>query len=136
MDSGWPKVVEELENFLKGAGLTCQQKLVDAKHFGNRLLRYESPDVAVRVVLDRGDWWVELADGTDPKRWSYAEVFRSLLYGCEYDAIPLPDQISFVEENWSVILDLLSVGRREDTQAKLEAIKDARAEKMFPGWKA
>ena len=134
METTWPSAIQDFENFLREAGLVLQQKFYDEQTFGNKLLQYGNDALAVRVVLDRNDWSVSVAEVvTKPKNWYDAALLRDLFMGPGGDAFSLAAQIEFIRTNWSGIVERFSPEHREESHTKLAQVGLERARRLFPG---
>jgi hypothetical protein len=132
MDSSWPQAVFSLETFLEGAGLV-RQRLEEQPVFNNRVLQYGSSEIGVRVISDRGVWYVEISDVANrPDEWYDVAILRDFLVGPGKDVLPLANQIDFVKKHWAMIVDSFSLIRVAETHARLVALKIDRARRRFP----
>ena len=57
MDHNWPPVVDDFGEFLIDAGLQREER-IEFPAFGNKVVLYVGGPVNVRVVSDRGIWFV------------------------------------------------------------------------------
>jgi hypothetical protein len=133
MEKTWPKTVVDFEDFLRGIGMACQLR-AEQSVFGNKMLQYADAIVGVRIVSDRGVWFVEIADiASRPDEWYDAAILRDLLLGPGEDVLSLPTQIEFVEVKWQDIVSQFGAGLREETHARLAVLRKERAKRRFPG---
>ncbi|HWE01863.1 MAG TPA: hypothetical protein VG326_05585 [Tepidisphaeraceae bacterium] len=133
MNSTWPKEVADFEAFLTNAGLVCQRREEQAA-FGNKVLQYGNASIAVRLVSDRGVWYVEVADAAGrPTDWYDAAILRDLLNGRGDDVLPLRNQIETVEINWPQIVSGFDPAQSKNTHARLALLRRERAQRRFPG---
>jgi hypothetical protein len=74
--------------------------------FGDRMIVLSSPPLAVRLVSDRGQWYIELARN-DWRDWFDPDVWRSCLQNeaAPTDPRPLNQQAAFVLDNLQTFED-------------------------------
>jgi hypothetical protein len=129
----WPKVVGDFEMFLAGAGLQyqdCKEETV----FGNKVLLYGGQYVNVRIVSDRGVWYVEVADASHRSdEWYDAALLRDFLLGSGEDVLSLQTQVEIIEANWTAIVSLFSPSQEEQSHTLLALLREERAKRRFPG---
>lgn len=131
---GWPEIVAALEDFLKEVGLECERREEGAS-FGNKLLQYGDKVVMVRVVSDRGVWFIEVAGSqAQPVQWYDVAILRDLLAGPGEDVLPLQAQVDFLEKHWSNVVERLSPPELDDSAAQLAVLRHERARRRFPGF--
>jgi hypothetical protein len=131
-NSSWPKAITDFEKFLQNTGLQCERREEDAS-FNDKLLQYSGSLVAVRVVSDRGIWFVEVAEAqAGPGQWYDVAILRDLLVGPGEDVLPLHEQVDFVENNWPIICSRFSPSEREYTSARLALLRQERARRRLP----
>jgi hypothetical protein len=132
MNSTWPKDVVDFQYFLSSAGFVCELQEEWAT-FGNKTLKYSDAGVGVRIVSDRGLWFVEVADVVDqPNEWYDAGVLRDLLVGPGEDILPLFEQIQVIKENLPTIMNRFGPIESEDTRIRLNLLRKERAKRRFP----
>ena len=111
----------------------CQRR-EEQPVFNNKVLQYGNADIGVRVVSDKGIWYIEVADvAGHPNEWYDAAILRDLLLGSGEDVLPLADQVEFVETQWPAIINRFTPAQREDTHAQLSSLRKDRAKRRFPG---
>ncbi len=135
MESNAPEKIARFETFLHSVGLVCQRREgPDPKFFGNQVIQYGDGSVGLRIVSDRSEWTVSVSDAAGrPDKWYDSDLLRDLLYGERDDALPLDDQISLFERNWTDIVGRFTADRRRETHAQLAALGTARSKRLF-GW--
>jgi hypothetical protein len=132
MDSIWPREVVSFEAFLGRAGLV-RQRIDQRPEFGNKLLQCGNAHVAVRIISDRGIWYVEVTDVAGRlDEWYDAGIVRDLLLGSSEDVLTLRAQIEFVEAHWSEIVNRFAQVQRDETHARLKSLRAARTKRQFP----
>jgi hypothetical protein len=128
-----PEPVTRFEAFLEEQGLACQScKGPDLAFFGNTCLQYGNDFVRIRLVSDRSLWTVGVADAARPDEWYDVGILRDLLVGLGEDVLPLSEQIAFIRTNWQAILDRFNPWQREETHARLSALRMDRVKRLFP----
>lgn len=133
-DLVWPKTVIDFEEFLKSSGLQLEHREIKAS-FSNKFLQYGGPFVSVRVVSDRGIWFIEVA-GANPQsgEWYDAAILRDLLLGPGEDVLPLQEQVDLIEKNWPAICSRFDPAERKYTSARLASLRQERAKRRLPGF--
>jgi hypothetical protein len=117
-----PAALASLAAQLEGLGFVCDA--VDASEsFGNRVVTCEGPALAVRMVSDRGQWFldvgrVEWGDWFDP------DVWRACIEGAEIPLRPreLAAQAEYVARNVERLADAV-----EEESEVLSCLRQARA---------
>lgn len=131
----WPPETGRVDEFTSWAGLKPTRHVVSGS-FGDRLQEYASPTLAVRVVRDRGQWSIDVSDREGrPDEWYDAALLRDLLGGGGNDVLTFPEQVAVVERHWKEIAVRFGADRREETHARLAALRRERMERRFPGLK-
>lgn len=95
--------------------------------FGNCYVDLANEDILVRIVRDRGQWFVCVADVRRQGRWYDVWQLQPLL-GRERpkSTIPVDEQARFVREHLSILQDAFSTQNAESTHAKLEYLASQR----------
>lgn len=97
------------------------------------MLQYGNADIVARVISDRGNWYIEIADVADrADGWYDAAILRDLLLGPGEDVLPLSDQIEFIETHWPAIISRFNPRQQEATHAQLASLRKDRAKRRFP----
>jgi hypothetical protein len=133
-DPTWPRPVAQLENFLKSVGLHLEHQQESAS-FEDKLLLYTGESLAVRVVSDKGVWFIEVTNvkATDIQ-WFDAAIIRELLFGPgEEDVLSLEQQINFIEVNWPAIIRCFGPSEWQHTVARLCFLRIERTVRRLPG---
>lgn len=133
MNPAVPNEITQIDSFLRASGLTLVEGFASGG-MGNQLLRYENDRIQVRLVCDRGDWFIEVHDPLDhPESWTGMSLFRSLLTGAEDDTeLPLSEQAAVLETNWAAILDRLGPEKAKETHKQLDVIYRGRLKRLLP----
>ena len=127
-----PKEIADFEAFLGKNGLILRRR-EEQPVFSDKMILYGNLDISVRIVSDRGIWYVEVADGARPDEWYDAAIIRDL-FGCHgEDVLSLADQVRIIQMNWQSIVDGFGFVNRENTHVRLDALRKARAKRRFPG---
>lgn len=127
----WPPEAGRVDEFTSWAGLRPTRHLVSGS-FGDRLQEYASPTLAVRVIRDRGQWSLDVSDREGrPDAWYDAALLRDLLGGGGNDVLTFPEQVAVVEQGWKEIAERFAADRREETHARLAALREQRARPLL-----
>ncbi len=122
-----------LDEFARRIGLKPSRNEMSAS-FGDRLLEYASPTLAVRVVRDKGQWSIDVSDREGRPDESYdAALLRDLIEGRGEDVLAFPEQVAVVERGWKEIALRFGAARRDETHARLGVLRKERMQRMFPG---
>jgi len=125
------KRIERLVNWLEDTGFTLKERTIgDA--FGDGLVVLECPDLAVRLVRDRGEQSIELR-APQSNSWRDISTWRAVLEGNSVEEEPrsLEDRIVFLQ-NRLFDLRLLASSPQLDEQLRQRAL--ARMSRRFPRW--
>ena len=131
MDSLSERIPPEVERLLDGLrrhGYAIADERYDPDHFGDALAVLESDRTRVRVVRDRGQWFVEVA-GARGGEWFAPVIWKAFLDGSAPPAVA----VSF-EDQARLLLDereAIEASARaldEDGLARLRALRAQRAE--------
>jgi hypothetical protein len=132
MDSNWPRVVDDFTKFLTDAGLQLRTRKEEAV-FSNKILQYDGQRVNVRIVSDKGVWYVEVADAShQSNEWYDTAIVRDLILGPGEDVLSLQNQIEIIETNWPAITGLFSPSQEEHTHSRLAILREERSKRRFP----
>ena len=133
MSELWPKEAAEFKSFLTNVGLDLQFEQESAA-FGDRLIQYANERISVRMISDRGVWFIEVSDPSyETGDWYDVALFRDLLCGPGGEVLTLSEQAHFVRENWQSVLSSFESDNRNLTHARLGALRRERAERRIPG---
>ncbi|MBV8543658.1 MAG: hypothetical protein JO088_02835 [Acidobacteria bacterium] len=108
----------------------------DDQHFGNEVLMYASPELALKFVRDRGEILLDVGppDGTSwymaPRLYEYLRI-ASNAYG-PADSALLRRHAHLLSENYDRISDLFIPERLAATETELRKFWKLNAEEMFP----
>ncbi|MDQ2834433.1 MAG: hypothetical protein M3Y50_11925 [Acidobacteriota bacterium] len=131
-DSNWPRVVDDFAKFLTDAGLQFQTRKEEAV-FSNKTLQYGGQSINVRIVSEKGVWYVEIADAShQSNEWYDAAILRDLILGPGEDVLSLQSQIEIIETNWAAINSLFSPSQEKHTHPRLAILREERAKRRFP----
>lgn len=129
-----PAAVKRLKNFLMARGMS----LVSSEGKGVEkadVAQYSDGQLAVRVEFDRGDWMIWVADAIDhPSTWYDPAVLREALGQAGSDSPLMEEDVTILQSNWDAIRSLFRSERREETHARLDALRKRRVHRLFPGW--
>lgn len=129
----WPPETGRVDEFTSWAGLKPTRHQVSGS-FGDRLQEYASPSLALRVVRDKGQWSVDVSDREGrPDEWYDAALLRDILEGGGSDVLTFEEQVAVVERGWKEIAVRFAPDRRDETHARLAALRQKRSERRFPG---
>src|SRR5216684_555166 len=128
MSSNPPTQIKEFCVFLTSTGLRQTEHLQDVKNFGNSVIKYSDERIAVRMVLDRGKWFIEVSDVPNPHTWFDPALVRDLIADRGNDELSIEQQIDFVQTHWPKIRELFTSENRKETFDKLKALSELRVQ--------
>lgn len=132
-EESWPGSAIDLERFLKVKGLQCLRH-EEEPYFSNKVLQYSDATIRVRVVSDRGIWFVEVGSPAPMSdEWYDTALLRDLLIGSGEDELTLQQQVNFIQESWAAVVDLFAPSTREQTVSRLVALRRERVKRRIPG---
>ena len=136
MKPTWPKEVLDFESYLENDGLVCRRRREEAT-FGDKLLEYANADIKLRILSDRGIWFIEVGDvSAHTDEWYDAALFHDLLNGQGKDVLSLSEQIAVIKADWARIISSFRPTERENTHARLALLRKERAKRRFPSLNA
>ncbi len=104
-------------------GMREVHRQYDRAHFGNCLIDVAGGPLTVRVVRDRGQWFVDVADRARPSRWYYVDVLRRLLGGKRAETlVSIEDQVEFLRQHLPSLLEAFNPKNAAKTHARLAEI--------------
>ena len=119
-----PAALASLAARLEDLGYACDAT-EPSESFGDRVVMCEGPALAVRMVSDRGEWFLE-AGGADWGDWFDADVWRACLEGSE---LPLdPRDLSVQAEYVALNVERLAAAAEEEGEV-LDCLRQRRAER-------
>lgn len=105
---------------------------VDEAHFGDVTLEFGRRGLSVRVIQDRGKWFIEIADPEGPD-WFSPAVWQAVVEGAMQQRgtpMPVTDQIHFVQGNLERI-ERLVADRSGAVTRKLRSWQKARTAHLY-----
>jgi hypothetical protein len=125
---------KRITEFLQERGLS-RTHFQKETGFGNSVEIYEGHGVGIRILNDRGQWFIEVSDLRNSLTdWYDIALLRNLLGDAGSDVLSFADQMSVLKDRWYDILDAFSQQWNEDTRKQLEILREERASRRFPGW--
>lgn len=129
MDISPEEILADLDAWLRSRGFELEEDHTDTRNFGNRIIRYRREYLSVRVVSDRGQWFLDIA----PSSTDY--WFEPHVWIVGLDRTELPNAAS----SFAVEADLLRarlgdiVAARGDhrLRRRMEHMRSRRADEMF-----
>jgi len=110
-------------------------RFVDSQVSGpHALLVLQAGELRLRLVRDRSQLFVDFQGREKPSDddWFSFDIIRQLLTGDIADSAEMDDEkVQFIHDNFSVIVDAFSPGKREETEKKLHKYEHERAERLF-----
>ena len=139
MTSDWPKGLDQFGEFLLQQGLSFERRGV-VPSTGDKLWQYGTSTIGVRVLAEKGtNWTVWIADIAGwPQQWYPSRYVREFLTGRVDDDWPhsnvnngIDEQMRFVEDQWTAIVESFRDDKREETHGKLKALGEQQNRRYF-----
>ena len=140
-------LIEHLAFLFEKQGFNFIESKISESHSGDAYLILQSGDVAIRIVKDRGQYFIDFANVnlTKKYKWYSIDLFVSLLKRHfpnnihSINELSMPslnafmnkDNAMFIEKNITEIRNLLSDERINDTKLELKKLQKIRADKIF-----
>jgi hypothetical protein len=136
-DPNWATSIAKFEDFLKGQGMRLEHREEYAS-FGSKLFRYAGGSIAVRVVSDKGIWFVEIRSvQAADTQWYDTAIIRELLHGSAVEEVmSLEQQTNFVERDWPAIVRCFDPSDWHRTSTQLSILRLERTKRRNPGLSA
>jgi len=124
------------ELFVKHA-FTKEYEHYDPQHFGNEVLVFRSPELALKFVKDRSEVSLDVgpSNGSSwymaPRLFEYLHLAGADLYG-PADAGRLERYAAIIEESYDTIVNLFRPENLQQSEADLRRFWKLKAEELFP----
>jgi hypothetical protein len=124
--------IQQVISFLESVGLS--RKATDnADGFGSGAIRYQN-GVSVRILNDRGDWFIEVSDSQRPNEWYDMALLREFLGESGSDVLDVPEQVAILTSRWDAIRSAFEPARAAESHRRLQLLREERAKRRFPAW--
>jgi hypothetical protein len=127
--------LEGFARFLAGAGFRLVYRNTSSPHFGNVLVTYANSAMKVRIVRDRSNWTLEVADPSNDDLGGGYDMwlFQELLLGIRSDnGMSIDEKVAFFKQHLPRIVDAMSGDKAKDTMSKLDELGLARFKRLIP----
>lgn len=132
MEANFPKNVSIFLDFLEkqqGFSLEDQQ---ESEGFGDIFLILRKESFLIRLVHDRGIWFIEIASNEQPNEWyDIILVKEHFTTRIEKDMLEFNEQCEFLKANFPLIMSSI---KNRDFFSDLENWRLERAKRLFPDW--
>ena len=127
-----PEQIQPVISFLENVGLS-RMATDDVNGFGSQVITYQN-GVGVRMLSDRGDWFIEVSDSQRPNQWYDMALLRDFLGDSGPDVLGLPEQAAILTSRWAAIRGLFEPARAAESHRRLQCLRENRAKRRFPTW--
>ena len=127
-----PEHIRQVIGFLESQGLS-RKAMVEGNGFGSGVITYEN-GVRVRIVNDRGDWFIEVSDLRQPNEWYDMALLRHLLGDSGPDVLGVPEQAAILTSRWEAICRVFEPACAAESHRRLQRLREERAKRWFPTW--
>ena len=124
-------------SWLRGNRFSLSEYFYDEEHFGNELAIYESSDVLIRFIADRGDIYIDVASVAAPSEWFLSSQLLDLL-GHKPEQFAGRSE-SQIEKRWQVfnkefvtLESMLAPAAVRETRRKIEDLRRIKLKQTFP----
>jgi GNAT superfamily N-acetyltransferase len=125
--------IRPLAVFLEEHGLALTHRL-ESESFGDALAEYRGRGIGVRVVRDRLQYLIDIAQDREATVWFDLGVVREVFDTCvEIGLPPLDEQSAYVQQNWQRILNFFAPGHADEAHRILKEQQLARSRRLL-GW--
>lgn len=123
--------------FLRAHGFQKKHEFYDPKHFGNELLVFESNELCIRFIQERGDVFVDVGPIFEDS-WYFLDYVLELAEGKQNppgnSPAPLDSLSSKIQANFWKIKELFTELNYPETKDRLEILSRRKTKEMFgPG---
>jgi len=131
MSEQFPTSVSLLLSFLEDdRGLSIEQELA-SQAFGDTIIVLRGQGLRVRVLRDRGRWFVEVSS-ENPNQWFDMALLKEQITGHVGDDEPsFDEQAEFLRANWKRIVEMLTGPTASQASADLEQRRLERAKRRY-----
>lgn len=133
MANQFPPMICRFINTLESSYNICDY-MVDSGSFGNKVLLMRSEHVCFRLVSDRDQWSIEIADPLKPDEWYDMALINSFMTESETDIISIDDQIDFTLAELPKIEKLFEIQTRLQTHSELVRLRKKRVRRRLPDY--
>jgi hypothetical protein len=103
--------------------------------FGDTIISLRKQHFRVRLLRDRGDWFVEASSDQKPDEWyDMALLQEEVTSQVEKDVLDFDEQAAILRAKWQEIEDMLTGSDSNVVHASLERRRQERAKRRFPKW--
>lgn len=128
-----PEQIRQAITFLERHSL-AREEGDRADGFGSRFITYRN-GVGVRIVSDRGDWYIEVSDSERPDEWYDMALLRDILEGGgDSDVLGVDEQVAILTNHWNVIQEIFAPTQAAANHTRLQCLQEQRAQRRFPEW--
>jgi hypothetical protein len=130
-DSDWPLELQDFEAFLARTEVNLRVRQT-GNGFGDGFIEYTASDLRVRIVSDRGQWFVDVSAAAPAEEaWYDPAIIRDYLMGHGDDVLTLQEQTDFIKHNWQEIRDKFSPSLQQRTLLALNVLRKDRASRRI-----
>lgn len=127
-----PEPVRQVVAYLEHLGLS-EVRTDESNSFGSRATTYRGR-IGVRILSDRGQWFIEVSDPQQPDDWYDMALLRELLLDHGPDVLDLSEQAAVLISRWDAIQHLFQSGSAAESHRVLQRAREERAKRRFSNW--
>jgi len=130
-----PSAVSSLLSFITtDCGLTIKETRTSSS-FGDAIISLQGRHLRVRLVHDKGDWYVEASSNQKPDIWyDMALLQEQITNQVGEDVLDLDEQAVVFRARWQEIADMLTGPNLNVMHQALERRRQDRVKRRFPKW--
>ena len=123
MIDSFPKEIVEMSKFLEKVGFAVTEHVV-TESFGSKHIIFQNDEIAVRILSDRGIWYIDVAREPGVAWYDIAIVKEEVLGHLGEDVLSLEEQWEFLVAQMSKIKAVLLAA---DSSKRLNLRRERRA---------
>ncbi|MEA5115408.1 MAG: hypothetical protein VB050_15440 [Geobacteraceae bacterium] len=126
-----PPMISRFIDTLESSYTICDY-MFDSGSFGNMVLLLRSEHVCFRLVSDRDQWSIEIADPLKPDEWYDMALIISFMTESETDITSIDEQVVFALAELPRIEKLFEIQTRLHTHSNLVRLRKQRVRRRLP----
>jgi len=131
MANQFPPMISRFINILESSYVICDY-MVDSGSFDNMVLILQSEHVCFRLVRDRDQWSIEVADPLKRDEWYDIALINSFITGSQTDILSIDEQVDFALAELPRIEKLFEMHTQLQTHAELVRLRQHRVRRRLP----
>ncbi len=133
MNAKLPPLLETSINTLTSEGGWILGEQLVSSAFGDLAITLRRDNVRMRIVRDRGQWYIEFSESGWASEWYDLALIQEVLTGSiGEDVLSLEQQVRIVSSNWPKIVELFRPERAKCTHTLLSQLRLERSKRRMP----